>query len=59
VSRLTDLANTRDALAGKIKQELFDAEFNGQALPHSAGGQLFHCQIILLSAAQMARQNGG
>jgi hypothetical protein len=59
VSRLTSLASTRDALAGKIKQELFDAEFNGQALPHSAGGQLFQCQIILLSAAQMARQNGG
>jgi hypothetical protein len=57
LSRLTALGNRRDALAGTLKQELFDAEFNGQALPHNAGGQMSECTSILSQADQMA--NGG
>lgn len=57
LSRLTALGNRRDALAGTLKQELFAAEFNGQALPHNAGGQMSECTSILSQADQMA--NGG
>jgi hypothetical protein len=58
LSKLTALGGRRDALAATLKQELFDAEFNGQALPHNAAGQLSECTGILSSADRMT-QNGG
>jgi hypothetical protein len=59
LSKLGALGATRDALAGTLKQELFDAEFNRQALPHQAGGQLSECRSVLLAAANMAQKGGG
>ena len=59
VSRLTALGNRRNELAGAVKQELFNAEFNGQALPHNAAGQLSECNGILSSAQQMSQSDGG
>jgi hypothetical protein len=58
LSRLGALGARRDALAGTLKQELFDTEFNGQALPHQAGGQLSECRSVLLSAANMEKGGG-
>ena len=57
--QLTALGSQRDALAGKIKQELTAAEFDGQALPHNGTSQqLAECEGILSSARQMAQQGG-
>jgi hypothetical protein len=58
LSRLGALGARRDALAGTLKQELFDAEFNGRALPHQAGGQLSECRSVLLSADNMQKGGG-
>jgi len=42
-----------------VKPELFDAEFNGQALPPAAAGQLEQCQNILSFADRIAQNGNG
>jgi hypothetical protein len=59
LAELTALGGARDALAGSIKQELYNAEFNGQALTQKASAQLFGCKFVLgLASALMAQQGG-
>jgi hypothetical protein len=60
LSNLSSLGSKRDALAGTLKQELFGAEFNGQAVPSiELSRQLFECKSLLSAADQMARNAGG
>jgi hypothetical protein len=60
MSKLATLGSQRDALAGTLKQELFDAEFNGQAIPQQeASSQLSECKSVLSSADQLAQVYGG
>jgi hypothetical protein len=54
LSRLQTIGAARDALAGKIKQELWNAEFNGQHLQLQAIGDLIGCGGLLLQASSLA-----
>jgi hypothetical protein len=54
LSRLQTLGTERDALASKIKQELWNAEFNGQHLPLQAIGDLIGCGGLILQATAAA-----
>ena len=47
------LGTTRDALATRIKTDLFNAEFNDKSIP--AVGELVLCNIDLAAAAALAR----
>jgi hypothetical protein len=60
LSSLRSLGSRRDALAGRIKQELSGAEFNGHAVPSiELSLQLFECKSILSAANLMAQNAGG
>ena len=48
-----------DSLAGSIKQELYDAEFDGQAMTQKATGLLFGCKAVLYAASALKAQEGG
>jgi hypothetical protein len=53
-SSLTLLGSVRDSLAGGIKQELFDAEFNYAPLPRDTGNQIGLCNTVLRAADSLA-----
>ena len=54
LSKLKSLGGERDALATRIKNELFDAEFNDKTV--NAGGDLVNqCQDIIGQADALAR----
>jgi hypothetical protein len=57
-SQLSSLGTQRDSLATTIKNELFNAEFNGQALPSSASSDLSECNDILTQAAALLGSPG-
>jgi hypothetical protein len=59
LAELTSLGSVRDTLAGTIKKELYDAEFNGQALTQKATAQLFGCKVVLYVASALMAQEGG
>jgi hypothetical protein len=52
------LGTVRDALATKIKDELYDAEFNNVRLT-SARGDLARCEGVLAAANALARLAAG
>jgi hypothetical protein len=52
-SQLQQLGSARDALAGKIKQDLFNAEFTGESLGSTASQDLSACQSLLGQADQL------
>ncbi|HTW99477.1 MAG TPA: hypothetical protein VMD59_11900, partial [Acidimicrobiales bacterium] len=58
VTNLTSLGTQRDDLADTIKQELFDAEFNGVGLPADATDQTAQCQAILADASLLVSPGG-
>jgi hypothetical protein len=57
-SQLSALGTQRDNLATTIKNELFDAEFNGVALPSSASSDVTQCNAILTQAAALLGNPG-
>jgi hypothetical protein len=54
LSRLQSVGAARDALASRIKQELWNAEFNNQHLRPQALGDLLSCGGLLLQAGGLA-----
>ena len=56
LAQITSLGEQRDALATKIKNELFDAEFNNSGLPNG-NSDYAHCQNLLRSADALAAGN--
>ena len=52
-TELSSLGSQRDALATTIKDELYNAEFNGVALPSSATNDLSQCNAIVAEAARV------
>jgi hypothetical protein len=54
LAQLTSLGNARTSLADTIKQELFDAEFNGVALPAAVTSQITQCRGEVVQAATLA-----
>ena len=57
-SQLSSLGGQRDTLATTIKNELYNAEFNGVALPSSASGDLTQCNAIVADAAALLGSPG-
>jgi hypothetical protein len=54
LTKLQSLGSARDALAGQIKQELWNAEFMSQHLPAQALGNLLGCGALLARATVLA-----
>jgi hypothetical protein len=54
LAQLQTLGAARDSLAGNIKLELWNAEFNGQHLPKQATGDLTGCGGLLPQAGAIA-----
>jgi hypothetical protein len=52
-SKLQQLGAARDTLAGKVKQELFDAEFNGQHLSPQTMADLVGCGNLLVQGTAL------
>ena len=50
LANLQQLGGSRDTLASRIKQELWNAEFLDQPLPAQAGGQTASCGALLRAA---------
>src|SRR5262249_58883111 len=48
---MQELGSNRDQMASTIKQTLFNAEFNGQAISPQGKGQIQSCQGLLKAAA--------
>jgi hypothetical protein len=53
LASLQQLGTSRDQQASIIKQELFDAEFNGIAISPQGNGQLKSCQGVLRDASEL------
>jgi hypothetical protein len=53
LAELTALGSARDERAGIIKQELYNAGFNGQALTQKATGLLLGCRVVLYAASAL------
>jgi hypothetical protein len=57
-AQLATLGTQRDTLATTIKDELYNAEFNGTPLPSSAAGDLTQCTTQLADAAALVGNPG-